>query len=269
MSAHPAYGEVRQVRPGVRVLLQRNPGHMTLDGTNTWLLGSPDAPVVVDPGQSRAGGPEAQLADDGHLERLLAAAPAPALVLLTHRHHDHVELAGTLHAHTGAPVRALDPALCRDGGPLADGDVLDVADVRLEVLATPGHTSDSTSYLLTDESGRSVLTGDTVLGRGTTVVAHPDGALGPYLASLGRLRGLGPVPVLPGHGPELPDLEAVTGQYLEHRALRLDQVRDALRELGADASPRQVVETVYADVDPVLWDAAELSVRAQLDYLRE
>jgi hypothetical protein len=45
-------------------------------------------------------------------------------------------------------------------------------------------------------------------------------------------------------------------------------VRDALAALGSDASARQIVEQVYADVDRSVWWAAELSVEAQLAYLR-
>ncbi len=108
-----------------------------------------------------------------------------------------------------------------------------------------------------------------MLGRGTSVVAHPDGALGPYLDSLRRLHALasdvGVDPVLPGHGPVIDDPPAVLSYYLQHRAERLDQVRAAVAA-GA-TPPREVVERVYADVDPTLWPAAELSVRAQLDYL--
>ena len=114
-----------------------------------------------------------------------------------------------------------------------------------------------------------MLTGDTVLGRGTTVIAHPDGTLGPYLESLRMLADLAPgTTVLTGHGPELPDVAAVAADYLAHREERLDQVRAALARLGPQATPRAVVEDVYVDVDRALWPAAELSVRAQLDYLR-
>jgi Beta-lactamase associated winged helix domain len=74
--------------------------------------------------------------------------------------------------------------------------------------------------------------------------------------------------VLPGHGPDLADLEAVASEYLAHREQRLAQVRSALGDLGDDASARQIVEHVYTDVDEELWDAAEWSVQAQLDYLR-
>jgi len=102
------------------------------------------------------------------------------------------------------------------------------------------------------------------------VIAHPDGTLGPYLGSLRRLAELDPdTTVLPGHGPELPDAATAARAYLEHREQRLDQVRDALATLGPAVGARQVVEAVYADVDSALWPAAELSVRAQLDYLRE
>jgi glyoxylase-like metal-dependent hydrolase (beta-lactamase superfamily II) len=145
------------------------------------------------------------------------------------------------------------------------------AGCEIRVLATPGHTSDSLSFVLDGPgaAGQVVLTGDTVLGRGTTVIAHPDGALGPYLASLRRLAELPDgTAVLPGHGPELPDAPAVAARYLEHRRERLDEVRAALDVLGPEATPREVVQRVYADVDRVLWPAAEASVRAQLAYLR-
>jgi glyoxylase-like metal-dependent hydrolase (beta-lactamase superfamily II) len=89
------------------------------------------------------------------------------------------------------------------------------------------------------------------------------------MESLRRLHGLGARTVLPGHGPELADLEAVTAMYISHREERLDQVREALKVLGEDATARQIVEHVYTDVDEKLWDHAEWSVQAQLNYLRE
>ena len=145
------------------------------------------------------------------------------------------------------------------------------------VVATPGHTADSLCFLV--PADRAVLTGDTVLGRGTTVVAHPDGELGAYLASLDRLHALcaeqGITSVWPGHGPVIDDALGALDFYLAHRRERLEQVRHALARLQAGGVadvvtlPRQVVEIVYADVDPVLWGAAELSVRAQLAYLAE
>jgi glyoxylase-like metal-dependent hydrolase (beta-lactamase superfamily II) len=258
---HPAYGRLRPVTPLASVLLEDNPSPMTLEGTNTWVLRAPGERdcVVVDPGDD----------DPAHLQRVAALGPV-ALVLLTHRHHDHAAGARRFAELTGAPVRALDPSLVIGSEALGDGDVVAAAGCELRVVATPGHTSDSLSFRL-DGPGAppAVLTGDTILGRGTTVIAHPDGALGPYLGSLRRLAELPDgTEVLPGHGPELPDAPTVARHYLAHREERLEQVRAALQALGGDATARQVVERVYADVDRVLWPAAEASVRAQLDYLR-
>jgi glyoxylase-like metal-dependent hydrolase (beta-lactamase superfamily II) len=259
--AHPAYGELRPVTAYASVLLARNPSPMTLEGTNTWLLRAAGEAgcVVVDPGP----------ADEAHLAAVAGAGPVE-VILLTHGHPDHSEGARRLHELTGAPVRALDPAHRLGGEGLSGGDVVAAAGVNVRVIATPGHTADSLSFAAAPDGEpiHGVLTGDTVLGRGTTVVAHPDGRLGDYLDSLRRLRDLGARTVLPGHGPELPDLAAVAEAYLAHRAERLEQVRAALAQLGDDAAPADVVRVVYADVDPVLWPAAELSVRAQLDYLR-
>ena len=136
-------------------------------------------------------------------------------------------------------------------------------------MATPGHSADSLSFVLPAEA--AVLTGDTVLGRGTSVVAYPDGRLADYLASLRRLHALADAAqvttVLPGHGPVLPDALQVLDFYLAHRFERLDEVAAAVR--AGDRTAAEVVRRVYVDVDPVLWPAAELSVRAQLDYLGE
>jgi glyoxylase-like metal-dependent hydrolase (beta-lactamase superfamily II) len=197
------------------------------------------------------------------------------LILLTHGHADHAEGARRLHELTGAPVLALDPAHRYGSEGIAEGAVLDAAGVQIQVWATPGHTADSLSFVLPGESGggpgsgpAAVLTGDTILGRGSTVVAHPDGVLADYLASLHRLAALDGVTVLPGHGPELPDAGVAARGYLAHREQRLAQVRQALADGGPDLSAMDVVRRVYADVDPALWPAAEWSVRAQLAYLR-
>jgi len=238
------------------VLLCDNPGLMTLDGTNTWVLrgrGS-DEIVIVDPGPD----------DEEHIARI-AGLGAISLVLISHKHEDHTAGIDRIVEHTGAVVRSVGSGFLRGlGGPLTDGEVIDAAGLRITVMATPGHTADSLSFVLDD----AVLTADTVLGRGTTVIDNEDGSLRDYLESLRRLQGLGHRTVLPGHGPDLADLDAVTAMYLTHREERLDQVRAALRELGEDASVRQVVEHVYTDVDEKLWEAAEKSVQAQLDYLR-
>ena len=246
-------------------VLAPNPSPMTLDGTNTWILAEPDSEiaVVVDPGPL----------DEGHLRNVIATAEAAGkrigLTLLTHGHPDHAEGAARFAELTRTNVRALDPELRLGEEGLAAGDVIVAGGLELRVVPTPGHTADSLSFHLPADA--AVLTGDTVLGRGTTVVAHPDGRLGDYLDSLRRLQAMateGHIDmILPGHGPVLADARGAVEYYLAHRAHRLAQVETAV-ETGRTTAP-EVVEHVYADVDRSLWPAAELSVRAQLDYLRE
>src|SRR5690606_18616577 len=153
---------------------------MTLDGTNTWVLREPGASrsVVVDPGPSIL----------SHLDEVASYAEQVAVVLLTHHHLDHSEAAKEFAERMGCAVRAHDPAHPLRSEGLGDGDVVEVDGLEVHVVATPGHTADSLSFLVPGD--RAVLTGDTVLGRGTTVVAHPDGELGAYLGSLDRLHAL-------------------------------------------------------------------------------
>jgi glyoxylase-like metal-dependent hydrolase (beta-lactamase superfamily II) len=245
-----------------RCVLAPNPSPMTLDGTNTWLIAEPGsaAAVVIDPGPL----------DEGHLLRVrdLAARAGQQvrLIVLTHRHPDHSAGAARLAELTGAPVRAVDPAQRLGDEGLAAGDVVTDGGCELRVLATPGHTSDSVCLQLPADG--AVLTGDTVLGRGTTVIAG-DGSLSDYLSSLHRLRALADETelriLLPGHGPALAAPTQILDYYLTHRAERLVEVQAAMA--SGDTTPQQIVARVYAEVAPVLWPSAEASVRAQLDYL--
>jgi glyoxylase-like metal-dependent hydrolase (beta-lactamase superfamily II) len=230
-------------------LLAPNPGPMTLEGTNTWVLRAPGGrSVVLDCGP---------LLDD-HLEAVAAAATEGGrevgAVLVTHHHLDHAEGLPRFAEKTGVALT-----------PVGEGDVVTVDGLTLQVLATPGHTADSVTFLDADDG--TLYTGDTLLGRGTTVVAHPDGRLGDYLDSLARLAGIDAQRIRPGHGPVVTDVAGWITYYRQHREHRLQQVRDA-RAAGASTAA-QVVETVYADVEEVLWPAATLSVLAQLAYLDE
>lgn len=243
-----------------RFRLAPNPGPMSLDGTNSYIVAAPGSSTVavVDPGPL----------DEAHLASL-AAAGAVDVVLITHRHRDHTDGAARFHELTGAPVRAADPAHCHAAEPLGDGEKILAGGVEIRVLATPGHTSDSMSFHLpADGPNGSVLTGDTILGRGTTVLDYPDGRLGDYLASLDRLEALGAATLLPAHGPVRSAVDDVCREYRAHRLQRLDQIRAALDLIGPDAGIAAVTDAVYPDVDPSVRWAAETSVAAQLDYLR-
>ncbi len=235
-----------------------NPGPMTLEGTNTWVLAARDGVVVVDRGPLH----------EVHLRAVAARGPV-VLTVLTHGHPDHAEGARRFAALTGSPVLARDPALCLGAAPLEeDGGSPGVPGLGLRALLTPGHTADSLCLRVEGPDGaQAVLTGDTVLGRGTTVVAHPDGRLGDYLASLRRLAALGPLPVLPGHGPPRPDLQEAAHAYLAHRLQRLDEVRAAVAA-GA-RTPEDVVDAVYPALAADLRPAAGRTVRAALVLLEE
>jgi glyoxylase-like metal-dependent hydrolase (beta-lactamase superfamily II) len=237
----------------VTLIRAPNPGPMTLDGTNTWVLRAPgerDA-IVIDPGPL----------DEGHLARIAEQAPFRA-ILVTHGHHDHVEGAPRLaELLGGTPVLAADP----DHGRSLTSDESG-AGLTVEVLPTPGHTADSVCFLVSSGNERVMFTGDTILGRGTTVVAQTDGGLGAYLTSLELLAAYPKVLMLPGHGPAWPDVAERAGFYLAHRRERLAQVEAAMAA-GAD-TPERVVDLVYPDIEPGVRFAAEWSAAAQLDYLR-
>jgi glyoxylase-like metal-dependent hydrolase (beta-lactamase superfamily II) len=247
-----------------RCVLAPNPSLMTLDGTNTWLIAEPGAPtaVVVDPGPDH----------EPHLRRVCALAEQAdqrvTAIVLTHGHPDHSGGARALAWLTGAGVRAVDPAHRLGDEGLPPGAVVSDGGCEIEVIATPGHTFDSVSLYLRADA--AVLTGDTVLGRGTTVISH-DGSLADYLGSLGRLRALAEssplAALLPGHGPLLADPAATLDFYLTHRAERLAEIRAALA--AGDRSKAEIVARVYADVDRALWPFAEISVQAQLAYLSQ
>jgi glyoxylase-like metal-dependent hydrolase (beta-lactamase superfamily II) len=242
-------------------VLAANPSPMTLDGTNTHVVAPPGSGValVVDPGPD----------DPDHLaaveQALDDAGARPVAVVATHRHVDHAAAATPWARRWGCEVRAADPAVADGGRTLSDGDRLDLPGLRVDVIATPGHTSDHLALRL---GTGGLLTGDHVLGRGTTVVADPDGDLVAYLASLRRVLATRADALYPGHGPVLrDDPEAVVRFYLEHREYRLDQV---LAVIGAESvTVDQIVATIYADHDRAVWPAAAASTRAALRLLRD
>jgi glyoxylase-like metal-dependent hydrolase (beta-lactamase superfamily II) len=238
----------------VRRVVAPNPSPMTGEGTNTYLIGSSDV-IVVDPGP----------ADPRHLDRLVElSGGAVRYVLYTHAHVDHAPAARPLAERTGAAVLGPGGALGPDGA-LCDGDVVAVPGFRLEVLETPGHSSDHLCFLLgSDETpgsdapataSRVLFTGDVVLGGMSSVVAAPDGDMADYLASLRRLLLLEPEPewIAPGHGPLLAERE--------------QQVLATLVRVGP-ASPAELVPAVYPGLAAGLTEGARRQIWAHLRKLR-
>jgi glyoxylase-like metal-dependent hydrolase (beta-lactamase superfamily II) len=264
-----AYAEAEELSPLVRRVVARNPGPLTGYGTNTYLVGRGRV-AVIDPGPSLE---EHQAA----LRRALHEETV-SHVLVTHRHLDHSESAGRLAAETGAVLAAGAPpafgeepvvfgeAVDRSLAPdrlLAPGDSVDGAGWRLEVLPTPGHTSDHVCFVLHQEG--AVFTGDHVMGWSTSVIIPPDGDMRAYLASLRRLQARKDRSLLPGHGPAVTDPADYLAALIAHRAEREAQIVSALAD-GAGTVPA-IVEAVYTDVYPGLHPAAALSVLAHLRAL--
>ncbi|WGW11074.1 MBL fold metallo-hydrolase [Saxibacter everestensis] len=258
--------EITTFDDGALVLVRAaNPGPMTLDGTNSWLLFSADfaTAVVIDPG------PELQPHIAAILQALDHRGATMTAIVLTHWHADHSEsLASASRWAPEVPVYAVSGQFRTGTDQIADGDRLTFGSARgdqLVFLLTPGHTSDSLSVLW----GETLLPGDMVLGSGTTVVTYPDGSIAEYLRSIERMQQLAVgsdiTRILPGHGPVIDDPQHVLGYYLRHRQERLDQVRAALD--AGDSTAEQVVDRVYADVPENVRPAALQSVKAQLVYL--
>jgi glyoxylase-like metal-dependent hydrolase (beta-lactamase superfamily II) len=220
---------VREPRAVTRVRAD-NPSPLTLDGTNSYVVGG----WVVDPGPL----------SDQHLGAVRAAAGEIEGVVLTHGHADHAESAEAL----GVPVHR--PAEGEGAGPFT-------------ALATPGHSPDSVCLLM----GRTLFTGDTVLGEGSVFISPDEGSLGAYLDSLRRLRELDLEVLCPGHGPYVWEPHAKLDEYIEHRLERERLLLAALDE-GA-RSEDELLDRAWPDAPEHLRPAAALTLRAHMDKLRQ
>jgi len=231
-------------------ILAPNPGVFTLEGTNTWVVGG-DPAVVIDPG------PE----DETHLQAVLRETGAVGAVLVTHGHPDHAPGAARLGELAGAPVMAFRP---QEGQRrLHDEQLVTAGSIHLRVLYTPGHTADHVVFLA--EGTGAMFTGDNVLGRGTAVIDPSEGDLASYLQSLRRMREARPRVIYPGHGPTVFDAVGKLREYETHRAMREEQVLEALA--AGMATAQEMVPSIYADVPPELHPIAVRQVLAHLGKL--
>ncbi len=110
----------------------------------------------------------------------------------------------------------------------------------------------------------ALFTGDTILGRGTTVIAPPGGAMRPYQHTLQRLAAEFPTArrIYGGHGPPIDEPQAKIAEYIAHRRMRERQVLDALNA-GARTIP-QLVRAIYAPTSNLLSAAMARQILAHL-----
>ena len=237
----------------VRRITAPNPSPLTLDGTQTYLLGET---AVVDPG------PEI----GAHIEAILTAMPRLDTILITHRHGDHAPGAVPLKNATGARIIAPRDVLDDDlvAQRVRGGELLTVDGETVEVIATPGHTNEHVCYFLRDGG---LFTGDTILGSGTTAIFPPDGDMSDYLASLHLLRSRGPRRIYPAHGPIREDAVALIDEYIAHRLQREAQIVTALG--AAPSTIPQLRAHIYPELDVQLHRAAEIQLLAHLIKLRK
>ena len=227
-------------------ILAPNPSVFTLEGTNTWVVGSGSS-LVVDPGPN----------DPAHLDEVTAAAGRVSAILVTHDHPDHAPGAAALAARTGAPIHAF-----RLSGSerLRDGQVIRAGELALTALHTPGHTSDH--MVFHEPVSGALFTGDAVLGRGTSFIDPPDGDLVAYLRSLRRMQELRARTIYPGHGPVIVNAAATLTEYVDHRREREDQVLSAIAD--GQVTVAAMVERIYSEYPPDVRPLAARSVTAHL-----
>ncbi|MGH9063401.1 MAG: MBL fold metallo-hydrolase [Acidimicrobiales bacterium] len=250
-------GAVVALSPLVRRILAPNPGPMTGQGTNTYLVGRGEV-VVIDPGPD----------DPLHLDRVAAAGDGRiGSILVTHHHVDHAPGAAGLAERTGAPVLGFGSgAVFTPDRAIGEGFVLTAGGVRLRALHTPGHASDHLCYLL--EGDGLLFSGDHVMDGSTVVVAPPDGDMAAYLDGLRRLASLTPslAAIAPGHGGIISDPAGRLEEYLAHRLARERAIHQALARAGA-ATVDALVAAVYTDVPAGMHPVARLSLWAHLRKL--
>jgi len=249
----------------VVTVLGQNPGPFTGPGTNTYVVGTSQRPILLDTGQ---GLPQYLPLLVRGLEEHRGAAEIDRIVL-THAHGDHLGGCNQVRERFGAvpilkrPWPGMDAGLDELVTAIDHDAVIETEGATLRAIFTPGHAEDHLCYWLEEE--RAIFSGDVVLGAGTTVIPEHGGDLADYMDSLRRLLALEPAVIYPAHGPAIRDAGRKIREYLAHRELREAQIVALLREGLGDVA--RMVERMYADVPPFLHAAAATSVRSHLRKL--
>ncbi|WP_293859530.1 MBL fold metallo-hydrolase [uncultured Alsobacter sp.] len=267
-------GELRALSPLVRRMVAGNKSPFTFTGTCTYVVGRGDV-AVIDPGP----------ADQRHIDTLAAALAGERVsaIVVTHTHRDHSPGARLLSALTGAPIvgcgphvsfrprwdeeaPGLDAAGDREHAPariLAEGDSVEGDGWSLVAVDTPGHSANHLAFALPQE--RALFSGDHVMAWSTTIVAPPDGAMAPYMASLQKLMDRDDVVYWPGHGGPVTQPNRFVRALMGHRRQREASILDRIK--AGDETIPAIVERIYEGLSPALRGAAALSVFAHIEDL--
>ena len=237
-----------------------NPGIMTLQGTNQYVVGK-DSVAVIDVALS------GDVNLDGIIEQVEAmGAKKIDKILLTHIHNDHCGGALALRKRCGAKLgihRSRRGYLGGEDFQYDDTDRIAFGGGELLVLHTPGHESGHCCFYESED--KVLFSGDNILGYGTAVIHPPDGNMTDYMKTLERLLGFDIRLILPGHGPLIGKPEAKIREYIQHRLGREQQVIGALK--SGRNSIGEITQSIYVDVSAALQRVAEFSVQAHLEKL--
>ena len=233
-----------------------NPGPLTLEGTNTWIVGQGDV-WVIDPGPEITEHVAAVAAEVSARGELVGIA-------LTHSHGDHSDAVGALLERTGkgeVPVVAGSEEFraATDPGHALSGAVHG----QLEVLELPGHAADHIAFV----HGQVAYTGDAIFAQSSVFVIPGSGSLAGYLAGLERLAELELELIAPGHGPLIENPTERLREQISHRLEREAKLSAALANgmRGTD----EILAIVWDDVPAMLMPAAAVTLAAHLDKLDE
>nr|A0A4P8DJU1.1 RecName: Full=Atrochrysone carboxyl ACP thioesterase dmxR1; Short=ACTE dmxR1; AltName: Full=Dimeric xanthone biosynthesis cluster protein L [Cryptosporiopsis sp. 8999]QCL09092.1 DmxR1 [Cryptosporiopsis sp. 8999] len=244
----PPLQDVEQISPRVIRVLGQNPGKFTLQGTNTYIVGTGSERLIIDTGQG--------IPDWADLisTTLLDGNFSLSHVLLTHWHGDHTggvpdllrlypDLISGIYKHTPSKIQQ----------PIEDGQVFKVEGATVRAVHAPGHSSDHMCFILEEE--QAMFTGDNVLGHGTSAVEH----LSTWMAALQQMKSHNCRKGYPAHGIVINDLQGrITGQLAqkfrrERQVLKaLEQVKSQERAMAGgrgkgSVTVKQLVSTMHGD----------------------